>query len=235
MLTSRLPFCPPALIHKPLPKRCQVLVAAGLVLALTTSARAQATKVQAAPIAFHNKTNMTLIVEGVSYIDGLGALRTMGAVGKPLAWSFKPGENLYLQDNGNKIYATKFTGKVHGSGKVSEWFWTSNGPDAGGYFTTMFTPDNLRHHLGEKVVVQQPPPLLPQPQGPTQQQQQAAVAKIFVAVLAHAAADKVVKDAGNNANFFQIAAVVSPPDPETIQRHPGVDQQRHRWPAQLPK
>jgi hypothetical protein len=180
-----------------------VVVAAGLVLA--SSARAQAPKVKAAPIAFRNQSNMNLIVEGVSIIDGQGNLKTLPIFNPkvaipvkpedlfkkpaPLSWTIKAGEYVYLQDGGNKIYAVKFTAKVHASGKVSEWLWTSNGPDGNGYFTAAFTQDNLRHHLGEKVVVQQPQA------GPTQEQQLNAVAKIVAAALAQALAEKVVKDA----------------------------------------
>jgi hypothetical protein len=188
---------PPAFAHL---RRFRLLAVAGLMMALASPAVAQKA-VPTAPLVFHNQSNMTIEVEGESIEVGLGALFQPPSV--RYTWKVNAGASVYLQNPKNeKIYANKFTYKVRTPGKTSRWTSTSRGADGNGNFVTVFTQANLQTHLGN-VVAQMPQA------GPTAQQQQAAVAKIIVAALAHAAADKVVKDAGNNANFLQIAAVVT--------------------------
>jgi hypothetical protein len=183
-------------------RRYRLLVVAGLVLVLAAPAAAQQA-VNSAPLVFHNQTNMALDVEGETV--EVGNPMFFPPVNVKYTWRVNAGANTYLLDpKNNKIYATKFTYTIRTPGKTSRWTSTSGGADRNGNFVAVFSQANLNTHLGN-VVAQ-----IPQGGGgPTPQQQQAAVAKILVAALAHAAADKVVKDAGNNANFFQIAAVVT--------------------------
>jgi hypothetical protein len=179
----------------------RLLVVAGLVLALAAPAAAQ-NGVKSAPLVFHNQSNMAVDVEGESI--EVGDPLFFAPVSVRYTWKVNAGVSTYLLDpKNNKFYATKFNFTIRTPGKMSRWNSTSRGPDGNGNFVAVFNQANLQTHLGNVVAQGQ------QGGGPTPQQQQAAVAKIIVAVLAHAAADKIVKDAGNNANFFQTAAVVA--------------------------
>jgi hypothetical protein len=168
----------------------RILLASVLLLVLATPAlvSAQAPAVQAAPLAFKNSTHLTLEIEAESIRDGLGLDNPIR-----LKWTVKPGDYTYLADQNNvRIQATRFSYRVQTPGKTSRWSCNSNGPGANGSFTVEFTPENLRTHTGEVLVMR--PPFQPPPQnGPTQEQMNAAGGKVILAVIAHAAAREVVR------------------------------------------
>jgi hypothetical protein len=172
------------------------LLTASLALATGNRASAQATGVKAAPIAFKNTTDTILTIEAETITNRFGLVTPITGV-----WTLKPGEYSWLADSNNaKIHATRFEYRVKTPGKVSYWYCVSHGPDAHGYFTVVFSRDNLRTHRGEKVVALRP--AFPPPQnGPTKEQLQNAGGKIVVAAVAHATARELA--AKPNAGFAE--------------------------------
>ena len=82
---------------------------------------------------------MALEIETEAITDALGDYSHKSTL------TLKPGEYIYLLSIANqKIYGNKITYVVRTPGKVSRWTCTSNGqPDVHGYFTVVFTPENL--------------------------------------------------------------------------------------------
>lgn len=165
------------------------------MLALPAAATAQAPGVKSAPVAFKNSTNQTLEIVCETVVNDFGEY--------PLsrAWTFKPGDFLYLTDSANqKIQAKKINYTVRTPGKTSRWNSVSPGPDANGYFVAEFSQQNLQTHLGGVVVAG-----FRGGNGPTQQQMENGAVKIVLACVAHAIAKQAAE--APNAGFAEFLAL----------------------------